>query len=117
MTGITTLIDISEEVENDNVEEIVASEPDNTTPTPASISLSFSLPPVTPWPLPLPLQPPGLRQAAEQANAGLVFQLWDILTSTTSYCMVSQHCPSMVTIITVDNTAWDKYTLHGKVSF
>ena len=74
-----------------------------------------SLPsPGPPWPLPLPPQPPGLRQAAEQAGAGLMFQVWEILTSTTTYCQVSQDCPSMVTIITVDNATWDRYTQHGR---
>ena len=112
MDTLVTLVDISEEDET-QVDGNESSKPVPAEPISPQPTLPFLFPIVTPWPLPLPPQHPGLRQAAEQANAGIFFTLWDSLTRT-ELCEVSEDSPPVFSIITVDDEAWTKQAQHGK---
>ena len=114
MDSLATLVDISEEDEN-QVNGDSSSEPVPDVPiTSSNPSLPFPFPPVTPWPIPLPPQHPGLRALAEQANAGLIFKLWDSLART-ELAQVSDDSPCVFSIITVDNDAWNRISQNGEL--
>jgi hypothetical protein len=113
MDSSATLVDISEEEET-QVKDDSSSAPVPAVPiTSSNPSLPFQFPPVTPWPLPLPPQHPGLRTAAEKANAGMIFKLWDSLART-ELAQVSDDSPCVISIITVDNDAWNKIAQNGE---